>query len=278
MSNTLIELIADGKISQEVFEKLLVALDSARSPKMRDVKVDYDAISNSHLLDLIGATQGARLASMHMAFSEMDASFARNLQEAGMLNRNIAECWLLLARHQFYYRTGVMTDVQTMVQLYHHPRCVTIECERVQDDQIDTMIRILMGTQSKNLILTVNEMSDENAQRFIEQLQSEASPFELIKLQLGSMSMSIEPIDEEDLVQQFSTLMQSVRSDVADLSAASSSVASSLLQQSRTWLSGFNFTNPITGCMAVPATDDLLGDEPPLTPEAQKKEKIGKLA
>lgn len=168
-----------------------------------------------------------------------------------------------------------MTDVQTMLQLYHHPRCVTIECERVQDDQIDTMISILMGTQSKELTLTVNEMSDENAQRFIDRLRSDESPFEIIRLQLGSMVMTVEPLDEElDLVQQFSTLMQSVRCDVAELSAVASSATSNWLQTGTTWLS--SFARPFTACVVPPAADDLLGDQHQV--DIEKKERLGKLA
>lgn len=278
MSNGLIELIGDHKIPAEVFNQLLDALAREKTPKVRDVKVDYDAIANGHLLDLISAAQRTSLASLHIAFTEMDASFARNLLESGMANRNIAECWFLLGQHQFYYRTGVMVDANKMIQLYHDPRNVIIECERIDDKQTDELVNLLLRSSSKHLTLTVNDMSEDKAQALAVRLQSEHSPFETLKLQLGKTTMTVEPIEEEeDFVQQFSRLMSSVQSDVVDLSTITTNVASDLYQRGRTWVSSFSFSNPMTACMVVPATDDLLGDQPP-TPDVNKKEKLGKLA
>ncbi len=276
MSNTLIELIGDYNIPPDVFNQLLDALDREKSPKVRDVKVDYDGIKNSHLLDLIGATQCTSLASLHMAFTDLDASFARNLLESADVNRNIAECWFLLGQHQFYYRTGVMVDANMMIQLYHNPRNVTIECEKLDDKQADDLINILLRSNSLHLNLKVTDMDEDKARAFAFRLQSEHSPFETLKLQLGATTITVEPLEEEaDLVQQFSTLMQSVRTDVAELSAATSGIASSLFQQGRTWLS--SFSNPITACASAPVMDDLLDEQPP-TPDLNKKERLGKLA
>lgn len=273
MSNTTIQLIADGKISEEDLSSLLLALDKRQSPKIQEVIADFDSISNEHLLKLINATHQASLTNLKLAFTMMDRTFARSLMEAAMANLNIARCWLLLGTHHLYYREGKMADLNDILQL-DFARCVTIDCETMTAAQVTQLAERINNSNTLELTLTIDKMDQSDAQRLIE-LLTPNQKLSKLSLTLNGTATTINRDAEEDLVQTFAGLMQAVRSDVAEVSSTATAYASGLLGQGRAFLSAF--TAPLAACTQPSrVNDDLLSDIPPPNEEAKKA--LGKYA
>jgi len=273
MGNTILELRADGKVQQKDFSEILLALDRESSHQIREIITDYDEISNVHLLQLINATHQTTLAFLKLSFTSMDNTFAQSLFEAVNLNSRIAKCWLLLGTNHLYYRDGVMANLNEVLQL-SFPRRVTIDCESMTAGQVDELVHKVNQCEIiEELTVNIVKMDEAAALTLTEKLRANPK-LQKWSLTLNNVSVKFDDtVEEEDLIEQFSGLMQAVKADISDASLIATGFASSLLNQGRTLMSAF--TAPLTACVSSgPHMDEFFVEE--ATPKVKEKMALGK--
>ncbi|MCS5711583.1 hypothetical protein [Candidatus Berkiella aquae] len=271
MVSTQVWLQADGDISDLDFETLLKAMDHERSPRVQEVGVDYEGISEEQVKALIPAMTHNRLHYFEMAIEHWGhPALSANVIAAVSGNDKMTHVLLLLGNEHFYFRGDAITDEELM-QIFHEK--VTLHLESITDEQLTILIDQLKTNETKELSLTITQMEPEVAQHVAEMLRHKIPSIEKLSLSLGTQVSTVGQDIGDDFIVQFAALMQEGQNDLSDLATTASGYANSLLTQGKSWLSAL--TTPMTACMSL--GPDLTGEEE-ADIKLQEKLKLGKLA
>lgn len=251
MSNSLFQLNTDT-LSEQDLADIRIALDKEASPKIREVELDFDEISDEHMRELVNAVHQTRLASFALAMTTANVKIAQSLVEVVSASKTIERSWLLLGNHHLYYRDNQIGDLNEVLQL-GFPKRVTLECQSMTPNQVDELLQIVNRCEIiEELTVNITKMDEAAALTFAEMLRSNRK---LKKWSLALNGVSTTYDEEDDLVRQFSGLMSQVQSDLTEASSTAKNYASSFLEQSKTLISAF--TAPLTACTQSASAEEL---------------------
>ena len=266
----LFKLVADGKMSAEHLSQIRTALNKELSPHIHKVELDFDEISDEHMMELINATHQSSLTQFKLGLGTVNENLAQSMVEVGSYNKNIGTCWLLLGQHQFYYRDKEMGEVSKVLH-FGYAKQVTIDCQSMTALQVEQLIaKVNQCNVTQDLTLKIANLHPDAAFLLTDALNANEK---LTKLSLninGEVSGFDRTIDHE-VVQMFSTLMQTAESEVIAASATATRFVSGLLGHGKAILNAF--TAPIAACAGPAPHDDLLADIPP-SDVSEKEESV----
>lgn len=270
MSHAL-RLQADGKISNDDFTKLLSALDPNQTPVFQHVFIDFDDICAEQMTQLTQAISNATLTNLEMAFTIVDEQSAKAFQEAVSKNPQIKRARLELGTHLFYFSAQSFNDMRKDLHMDFSPRAI-IDCQTITAEQVPVLAEQLKRGAVTDLTMTIREF-DATVAESLAQAVNDIEALKRSKLVLGDYTI-IRGYEEEDVVERFANMMiATVETNIGRVTEGMKGVASSLLTQSRGWMSAFSA--PFTQCVAGQPLDD--GLDALSSPKEREKAALGKL-
>ncbi len=254
MSDSLFKLVADGEMSADHFSQIHVALDKKESPKIREVYIDFDTISDEHMMELINATHQTTLTKYKLALSNVKENFAQSLFEVASCSKNIDKCWLLLGQHHFYYRDTEIAELNSVIHL-GYAKQVTIDCQSMTAFQVDQLLeKINQCDITQDLTIKIAHLDPLEVYKMTENLNANQK-LRKLTLNLNGQTSGFDRTIEHEVTQMFSDLMLTAKADISELSSAATRYSLNILEQGKALLTAFSL--PLAACVRPVSAEEL---------------------